>query len=174
MADDPKRTMFAQRALSLAELFQATFANKPIGKAVKYRAELVAPDGPSTGSGAQALQAIKLTPINTGTTLVVGHANQVERSAELRTYEYLVRWQQQRFKGAGELVLEREAFEELFQGLKAFFGSQQMRVNVVAAPAGAAPEMSLPAGARTPIWLVAAGIAVGVLVLFALIYWLRH
>jgi hypothetical protein len=174
MADDPKRTMFAQRALSLAELFQATFANRPVGKAVKYRAELVAPDGPSTGGGTQALQAIKLTPINTGTTLVIGHANQVDRTAELRTYEYLLRQQQQRFKGAGELALEREAYEELFSGLKAFFGTQQMRINVVAAPAGAAADVSLPPGARTNIWMVVAGIAGGLAILVALLYWLRH
>jgi hypothetical protein len=174
MADDPKRTMFAQRALSLAELFQGTFANTPIGKTIKYRAELASPDGPSTGGGTQALQAIKLTPIDTGTTLVIGHANQVERTAELRTYEYLVRWQQQRFKGAGELVLERDAYEDLFQRLKAFFGMQQMRINVVAAPAGPAPEVALPAGAKMNVWIVVAGIAVGLAALVGLLYWLRH
>jgi hypothetical protein len=174
MADDPKRTMFAQRALTLAELFQGTFANVPIGKEVKYRAELVAPDGPSTGGGTQSLQAIKLTPIQTGTTIVIGHANQVERTAELRTYEYLVRWQQQRFKGVGELVLEREAYEDLFQRLKTFFGTQQMRINVVAAPAGASPEAAFPAGSRMNVWMVVAGVAVGLAVLVGLLYWLRH
>ena len=174
MADDPKRTMFAQRALSLAELFQGTFANAPIGKAIKYRAELASPDGPSTGGGTQALQAIKLTPIDTGTTLVIGHANQVERTAELRTYEYLVRWQQQRFKGAGELVLERDAYEDLFQRLKAFFGMQQMRINVVAAPAGPSAEAALPAGSKMNVWMVVAGVVVGLAVLVGLLYWLRH
>jgi hypothetical protein len=141
---------------------------------VKYRAELVAPEGPSTGGGTQALQAIKLTPIQTGTTIVIGHANQVERTAELRTYEYLLRWQQQRFKGAGELVLERDAYEDLFQRLMAFFGGQQMRINVVAAPAAASPEATLPAASRMNLWMVVAGVGVGLAILVALLFWLRQ
>jgi hypothetical protein len=171
--EDPKRTMFAQRALSLAEVFQGTF-NTPIGTAVKYRAELSAPDGPSTGGGKQALQAIILTPVQTGTTLVVGHANQVERTAELRTYEFLERWQQQRFKGQGELALDRASYEAMFQKLKTFFGAQQMRVNVVAAPASTQSEVALPAGARSNVAAIAVSIVVVIGILVGLVFWLRH
>jgi hypothetical protein len=173
--EDPKRTMFAQRALSLAELFQATFANFPVGKEVRYRAELVSPDGPSTGGGKQSLQAIKLTPIETGSTLVVGHANQVERTAELRTYEYLSRWQQQRFKGAGELALDRESYDQLFQKLKTFFANQQMRVNVVAAPATPSQaEVALPPGMRSNMPAIVIGIIAGLGALMGVVYWIRH
>jgi len=134
-----KHTMFAQQALSLAELFQAVLGGKPVGTGVKYRAELAAPDGPSTGGGKQSLQAIKLTPIDTGTTLVVGHANQVEGTAEVRTYEYLVRMQQQRFKGSGEFPLDRAAYDAFLAQLQTFLTNNRMRVAVLAAPPGPAP-----------------------------------
>jgi len=168
--NNPKHTMFAQKALGLAELFAATFGDKPVGNAVKYRAEMVAPDGPSTGGGKQALQAIKLTPIQGGTTLVAGHANQVEASGELRTYEYLVRWHQQRFKG-GELPLEREAYEEFFGRLKTFFAQQQLRVSVTATPtpSGVIPAPAgAPGGRNLPLIL---GAAVGLVLLGGVLVW---
>ncbi len=163
---EAKHTMFAQKAIGLAEMFQSLFGVKPVGATVKYRAELASPDGPSTGGGKQALQAVKLTPIEAGTTLVVGHANQVDGTAELRTYEYLTRMQQQRFKGA-ELPLDRPSYDEFLTQLKNFFANNRMRVNVVASPP--APAVEVPAAlapkasANTTLLYVAIGVGVAVL-----------
>jgi hypothetical protein len=168
--------MFAQRAVSLAEMFQTAIGSSPIGKENKYRAELAAPDGPSTGGGKQSLQAVKLTPIETGTTLVVGHANQVEGTAELRTYEYMVRWQQQRFKGAGELALDRASYDELLARLKNFFTANGMRVTILASPSPtqdvAAPP-SIPS-LRSNVPVIVAGVVVGLLILASIIVFLKH
>jgi hypothetical protein len=170
---DNRHTVFAQQALGLAELFQGAFSGKPVGTAVTYRAELSSPEGPSTGGGTQALQPIKLTPIQTGTTLVVGHANQVEKTAELRTYEYLVRWQQQRFKGVGELALERAAYDELFARLKTFFAGQGLRVTIVAAPPNAEVAAAPPSTSSNTM-IIAVGVLLGIAVLVGLVFWLRH
>lgn len=174
MSDDAKRTMFAQRALGLAEMFQSTFGGTPIGKEVKYRAEMSAPDGPSTGGGKQSLQALKLVPVETGSTLVIGHANQVEGSAELRTYEYMVRWQQQRFKGQGELLLDRALYDELLQKLKTFLSANGMRVTVQASPKPSGEVRPASAGAASNLPMILIGVAVGAVILLGLILFLRH
>ena len=72
--DYTKYTQVAAQALSLAELFEARFAQGVAGP-VPFRIELAAPDGPSTAGGKQALQHIKLVPLGGGPTIVIGSAS---------------------------------------------------------------------------------------------------
>jgi hypothetical protein len=165
--------MFAQQAMSLAEIFQISFG-LPVGKAVKFKPELAAPDGPSTGGGKQAVQAIKLTPVESGSaTLVIGHANQIERTVELRTYEYLVRVQAQRFKGV-ELALEREPYDEFLKKLHTFFDNQSMRVSMVAAPPATGAEAAATPGKSAKAAVIAAIAVGGAVVLGAVAFWMRR
>ena len=73
----PKHTQFAMKALDMAEMFRIRVGTVPVQGSVPFRVELGTPDGPSTGGGRQALQAIKLIPEGAGGTLVAGHANKV-------------------------------------------------------------------------------------------------
>ena len=93
---DVKHTQFAMKAMGLADMFRAAVGDQPVGGSVKYRVELATPEGTSTGGGTQAVQPIKLVPIQGGATLVAGSANQVEGKAELRSYNYLTWLQAQR------------------------------------------------------------------------------
>ena len=81
-----KHTQFAMKALGLADMFRVAIGEQPVGGSVKYRVELAAPEGTSTGGGTQAVQPLKLIPVQGGATLVAGSANQVEGKAELRSY----------------------------------------------------------------------------------------
>jgi hypothetical protein len=120
---DPKRTAFAMQALGLAETFNLMLQGERVKGPVTYRVELSAPDGMSTAGGKQATQHVKLIPEGGGTTIVAGSANQVEKSAELRTFEHLKLLHAQRFKGA-EIPLNRVQYNELVEKLKAFFAQQ--------------------------------------------------
>jgi hypothetical protein len=154
---DPTRTLFAQQALTLADSFQMCFT-EPLGP---YRAELAAPDGPSTGAGKQALQPIKLVPIEGGATLVVGHANPVQKMVDLRPYETLVRQHMVRFKKMN-LELDRAHYDQFTQKLTTFFGNLGMQVTVSAPE----PEIASDAPAGNRNWVLYGGI--GALLLAAL------
>jgi hypothetical protein len=97
MTTDPRlqRTKFAARAATLAEQFRNAVEDHPVGT---YRGEMTSPEG-STGGGVQALQHIRLVPVDgRGRTYVVGNANRAERRAELRTLEYVDRVSIERFR----------------------------------------------------------------------------
>src|SRR4051812_8683003 len=98
---EQKRTQFAMKALGFAELFNIKIGDQKVTGTTVYRVEMSAPDGPSTGGGKQAVQHLKLVPEVEGDAVIVaGSANQLEKSAEIRTYEYLADLHAQRFKGA--------------------------------------------------------------------------
>jgi hypothetical protein len=141
----PKRTEFAIRALNLAQTFNQAMANERINGPVKYRVELSAPDGESTGGGVQALQHIKLVPEGGGVTLVAGSTNQVESWAELRRFEHLQALHAQRFKGA-EIPLNRVQYTQLFDNLRGFFAGMGLTVRTADMPPLVAeiPEKKLP------------------------------
>jgi hypothetical protein len=141
----PKHTQFAMKALDMAEMFKMLVGAKPIEGPEPYGVELGTPDGPSTGGGKQAMQAIKLVPQGSGATLVAGHANKAERTAELRTYNFLAQQHAQRFKGA-QLPVTREAYDELMGRLEKFFRDQDLNVSKLDAPepSSAPPETAAP------------------------------
>jgi len=138
MAEE-KHTEFAMKALGLAELFAISFGQerlvvgaKPrVGGALQskenaYRMEISAPEGTSTGGGKQAVQHIKLIP-EQGTTLVIGSVNQVEKTSELRTFEYLAGVHAQRFRGAA-LPLQEEKYNDVLRRMQAFFSNMGFRL----------------------------------------------
>ncbi len=129
-----------------------------------YVPQLTEPAGPSTAGGVQAMQHIRLVPSQPGQpTLVVGHANQPEQRAELRTYEYLESVHQQRFRQ--ELALDRGQYEDFVRLAKQILEALHLRTTV------AAPPLDLtapPSGASK--WVLACGFAI-VLVLVGLGLW---
>ncbi len=168
-----KHTQFAMKALDMAEMFKLYIGSKGLEGPPAYAVELGKPDGPSTGGGKQAMQPIKLLPKGDGTTLVAGHANQVDRKAELRTYDYLAQSHSQRFPGAA-FPLKREAYDELLGRLEQFFKDQALAVEKVQATASPAPvpaalpDPELPAGSRgMGVWIAVGGLAVVVIAVAA-------
>ena len=155
-----KHTEFAMKALGLAELFTMMIGSKPLKGARVYTVELGTPDGPSTGGGKQALQPIKLVPEGGGPTLVAGHANQVEKSAELRSYALVQQQHDARFRGA-ELQVDQPEYDELLTRLTNFFAQQGLKVTTAQAEVLEEPPVSLPGNpfaSRLP--LAVAGMAV--------------
>lgn len=168
-----KHTVFAMKALSLADMFKAAVGERPVGQATSYRAEMAAPEGPSTGGGKQAVQHIRLVAESGAATLVAGSANQVEGAAELRSYEYLQWMHAQRFKGA-PLPLEKAEYDAFLQRCQKFLANSRLKTRIVQPPpdaidaAGASSaDLDAPAGTSMNQKLVLAligGIAVVVVV----------
>ncbi len=126
MSEDGVRTRFAMQALSLSDLFNAVMTQEPVGS---YRVELAAPDGPSTGGGAQAVQHIRLLSDHAAT-ITAGWANRVTNRTELRSYDNLAQAHAQRFKG-DPLALDRLAYKKLLERMQKFFAQQKMSVILV-------------------------------------------
>jgi hypothetical protein len=122
-----KRTQFAMKALSLSEMFQAVVGIKPLEGAVKYRVELAAPEGPSTGGGTQAVQHINLIPENGGPTVVAGSANQKDKSGLIRTYDRLVEQHARRFKGT-PFTIEQPTYDQLAARIQKFLANQGFQI----------------------------------------------
>src|SRR5438874_1494841 len=100
MDDRKGRTEFTLKALDYASVFASTVGKVRISPG-GYKPELIAPDGPSTAGGKQALQHIRLVPSEAGLpTLVVGSANGKTSTAELRTLAHVDANYRQRFKRA--------------------------------------------------------------------------
>ncbi len=164
----PIRTQFAMKALDLADLFRSIVGSETVlgSDGDAFSVELSAPDGPSTGGGKQSVQHIKLT--RAGLTVVVGAADQVERSVELRSYDYVANLHAQRYRGAA-MPVDRASYDAYLKRAKAFFSAQQLAVVLKdAAPQVEAPQKS-GGGAST---LVILGAVVGV-VAAAVFFFLR-
>jgi hypothetical protein len=190
---ESKHTMFASKAVGLAEMFNYAMAKHRLDGPVGYVAQLSAPDGPSTEGGKQALQHVKLVPEGGGPTLVIGSAHLVEQTAELRTYAAVDDMHRQRFKGS-PFQADQGAYDALLDRIRAFFDDREFRVSTAevaprpspgvtgtrpaphvatshAAAGAAAPRSAAVAtagGSRATIVLaaVAAAVALGVVGLF--------
>jgi hypothetical protein len=160
------RTVFAQQAIDLAEVFNLVVGAAQLAGPVQFRVELSAPEGQSTGGGTQSLQHVKLIPADGGATLVAGWMNQVERRAELRTLAYLdaqhgLRFQnaQLRAPPAPSQRLDRQRYEALLQRIEAFLRDQGIDARVAdASEVNAAVPARRPAagGASAIVWLLLA------------------
>jgi hypothetical protein len=148
----------AAKALSLAELFEGGFATGLDGP-VRFRIELAAPDGPSTGGGKQAVQHIKLIPVDGGTTIVIGSANLARYAAEIRTFEHIAELHAQRFKGA-RIPVDVARYRELTQRLATFF--KAMGLTTTFAELEGPPGSTPAAPSAGPSWLILVAIAFGV------------
>ena len=176
-----KYTLVAQKAASLTDLFASQF-DKGLDGPVHFRVELVAPDGPSTAGGKQALQHIKLVPDAGGPAIVIGSANAPRMLAEVRTFEHISVLYAQRFHGAA-IPVDVTRYYELGQAIATFFRAMGLQVTFVeqdgavsAAPGQvsslAPPPMASPGspaatatGAR--LWVALAALVVGLVALVA-------
>lgn len=174
---DHKYTQVAARAVSLAELFDARFAEGLQGP-VAFKVELSAPDGPSTAGGKQALQHIKLVPPGGGATIVIGSANTTRQIAEIRTYEHIAALYAQRFKGA-RLPVDVTRYQDLATSLSNFFRGMKMTVSFSELDGGVATapvRASTAGGGRSALLLFGVALPLMLMVLAAAYYlvFIRH
>lgn len=103
------RTQVANRAASLAEIVTEGFEGFHMG-AGDYVVELMAPHGPSTGSGARARQNIRLVPRRRGYAVIVaGSVDPVASTAEVRTFEHVAIIHEVRFARPVEITADEYA-----------------------------------------------------------------
>jgi hypothetical protein len=165
------QTQYSVKASDLAESFRSTVGRLRVGP-YAYAPDMTAPEGPSTGGGVQALQHLRLVPPQTNMpTLVVGHVNQRDRLAQLRTLEHVDAICRERFKlGAPLDAAQYQMFLQSAQGFLAACGLQVTfetpPADLLAKAAGAAtaPSMAPPkSNARLVVGIV------GTLMLLALL-----
>ena len=163
------RTSFAMAAMDFAGMFNAFFSEKSIAGFVP---ELTSPEGQSTGGGKQARQHITLNSMTDDKSLVMGYCNNVEKKAELRSFDYVADQYKKRYQGE-TFPVGRKAYDGLLQHLKNFFSSQSLAVSVAAdRPARAAAPAPAAKTGKSSTGLII-GVAVGVLVVVAvLVYFL--
>lgn len=149
---EPKHTVFAGQAITLADLFKYTVGKQRLTGTTTYAAELSAPDGPSTAGGKQALQHIKLTGEGQGATLVMGTANLVDKQAELRTHAHMDQLHRQRFKGV-PFDVDQATYDAFLGHVRAFFVERQFAISVVDAQAAAEPATAAPRRPTGPLEL---------------------
>lgn len=137
---DAQHTAFAGQAVGLAELFKYGFAKKRLEGPVNYTFELSAPESQSTGGGKQPLQHVKLVP-DAGATLVIGTANIVDKSCELRTFRHMDDVHRQRFKGQ-PFNADPTKYGALLEDVRTFFVGQHYTVTMIDA---ATPTRQMPA-----------------------------
>jgi hypothetical protein len=161
------QTKVALQVSELAEQFRKVLGSVRVQPG-DYSPELTAPEGPSTGNGAQALQHVRLVPGQPGLpTIVAGHANRFVRSAELRTYAHVDRNHQQRF--GTPLPLDREQYDRFLEMAKNFFDGAQLTTTIADPPAPVIPSIAPPPRRRgLAIGLVVGGI-LAVIALIAIV-----
>ncbi|MGO8995803.1 MAG: hypothetical protein ACLQVI_21030 [Polyangiaceae bacterium] len=161
------QTKVALQVSELAEQFRKVLSGVRVQPG-DYSPELTAPEGPSTGNGAQALQHVRLVPGpgHAGLpTIVAGHANRVVRTAELRTYAHVDRNHRERF--GTPLPLDREQYDRFLEMAKNFFDGAQLKTTIADPPAPDVPSIAPPALRRRglTIGLVAGGILAVIVVI---------
>jgi len=103
-------TMTAREGLDAAELVNAAFGPKTIGKQTPRRVEVIAPDGPSTAGGKRARQTIRLVPAaGDGSPVMCGFLDVAQKVVELRSYETLVQQYEARFGSACDIAQDEYA-----------------------------------------------------------------
>jgi hypothetical protein len=131
------QTQFSVQAVGLAESFRGTVGRLRVGPN-GYTPDLTAPEGPSTGGGVQALQHVRLVPPQASLpTLVVGHANQRDGEAELRTWEHVDAICRERYQQGAPL--DASQYELFLQTAQSFFAACNLRVTFRATP----PDLTL-------------------------------
>lgn len=103
-------TMTALEGLDAAELVNAAFARRTIGKQTPRRVEVIAPDGPSTAGGKRARQAIRLVPAQgEGSPVMCGFLDVGQKVVELRSYETLCHQYEARFGARCDITQDEYA-----------------------------------------------------------------
>jgi hypothetical protein len=161
-------TQVASHAHTIADTFRAAFAKTKLGE---HGVEMTAPEG-STKGGLLALQHITLRS-PTGLSLVVGTVNAIETRAELRSFAYVGKTHEERFKRPIDFdAAAYDAFLEKARSVLAAFGLEITVLDAPASPAAAeaAEEepLSEPPGARPPYVLIGAAVVFALLAALAL------
>lgn len=127
------QTQFSVQASDLAASFRSTVGRMRVGP-YGYAPDMTEPEGPSTGGGVQALQHLRLAPPQPNMpALVVGHVNQREMRAELRTLHYVDTVCRERFKQGAPL--DPAQYAQFVQAAQSFLGAFGMRVSMASPPA---------------------------------------
>ena len=168
-------TQIAMKAFTLADLFKIAFS-EPLTGPVVHRLEMATPEGPSTGGGKQAVQHLKLVPVDgNGATIVIGSANQMANSCDLRSFDYLRNMHAQRFKGA-RVPLDPVAYRELIARMSSFFSDRGMAVVIQAAtPLASAPAPTAAESSHSASLITIAGAVIAfVLLVGAALFYVLH
>ena len=159
------RTRLATKFVSLADDVTEAFGDFAIG-AGAWAVELTAPSGMSTGGGKQALQHLRLRPRRSGySAIVAGLVNQVEKSAELRDFEYVCMMHEIRFRRGLEITAHE--WEQLLRKAEVVLG----KAGVQCVRVGPTKELLAQRQGLTRVSRIAAAVLVVVLVLAALVVW---
>jgi hypothetical protein len=154
MDEGELRTAHSVKAATLSENFRGSVGRMKVGPG--YVPDLTAPDGQSTGGGAHALQHLRLVPPAPDMpTLVVGHANQPQGTAVLRTWEHVDAICRERFENGSPV--DASQYEQFLRAAQTFLESFEMRVTFAPTPRSLAPRATptpQPAIARAPLSMV--------------------
>lgn len=161
------RTVHAQQAFELTDVFGYKFNPLTFGNTVKRRLKLMEPDGPSTAGGRQARQSLVLVPDEEEAgNIVIGFIDVVQKTAEIRSYDAVSNQYAARYKKRFDL--DREAFDLLVAELGGFLKIQKIEHRVVQSapipkkPAPPAEEEASEASMAGPLLgMLALGILVG-------------
>ncbi len=160
-------TQVASHANTIADTYRAALAPIKLGE---HGVDMTAPEE-STQGGKLALQHVTLRAPN-GMSLVVGVLNAIEKTAELRTYPYVLKVYFERFKKSAPFSEEDyRAFVERSETILAAFGIAVAHADPAEEPAStlAAAAAAAPPRGRAPLVL---GIAVVVVLALALVAFL--
>lgn len=126
------RTQFSIQASTLADSYRSTVGRLRVGPH-DYAPDMTAPDGQSTGGGVQALQHLRLVPkLANMPTLLVGHANQRDRAAELRTWEHVDAICRERYNQAAPI--DPAEYQQFLQSAEGFLAACGLRVAFAPTP----------------------------------------
>jgi hypothetical protein len=126
------RTQFSIQASTLAESYRGTVGRLRVGPH-DYAPDMTSPDGQSTGGGVQALQHLRLVPgLATMPTLLVGHANQRDHAAELRTWEHVDAICRERYKQPAPI--DPAQYQQFLQSAEGFLAACGLRVTFAPTP----------------------------------------
>jgi hypothetical protein len=171
MADDPHRTVHAQQAFELTEVFQYKFGHVLFGRARPRRLKLLEPDV-STAGGKRARQSLVLVPDGgEGGNLVIGWLDSPARTAELRSYNVVRQQYQARF--SSEIDLLREEYDSLLDDVRSFLKIQKIEHKIVEAAARPQVQKKPVAeaeGAKPNVNVMLAMLSIGMLIGFAIGY----
>jgi hypothetical protein len=160
------QTQFSVRATDLAESFRSTVGRLRVGPH-GFVPDMTAPEGPSTGGGVQAMQHLRLIPPQPNMpTLVIGHLNQREGTAELRTLEYVDAICRERFRQGAPL--DPGQYAGFLQSAQGFLTACGMRVAFAGPPADLMARLMAPTPSMVPK-KGNAGLVVGILGAIALV-----
>lgn len=141
MAKEADRTLHAQMAFDLSDVFAFKFDPVRFGTRRPRRLELSKPDGPSTAGGRVARQNMVLVPVDESSAtspIVVGWVDAANKRAELRSFRMLGKQFEARH-GRG-IDLEADAYDQLDTELSSFFNLQKIDLNRVDGPVGGGPS----------------------------------